>query len=167
MDRKLTILFSSLDCIGHVNACISIAEVLKESGHRIIFAMNQSWSGKLAEYGFEEELFSQSDRDPNKDPAKYWADIFVDSKATTTTPLEKTIFWRTTIFSHLINEIKILDPILREIIDRVKPDVIIIDHYFYISSIVDSSIPWVLSCSMNPLWLIDDERTPPTGSGEQ
>jgi hypothetical protein len=40
--------------------------------------MNQLRSGKLAKYGFE-ELFSQSDRDPNEDPAKYWTDIFVDS----------------------------------------------------------------------------------------
>jgi UDP:flavonoid glycosyltransferase YjiC (YdhE family) len=56
MNKFLTILFVPIDGIGHVNACIGIAEALKERGHKIIFAISKSWNEKLVKYGFEEEL---------------------------------------------------------------------------------------------------------------
>ena len=57
MANKLTILFAPIDAVGHVNACIGLAEALKDRGHRIVFLVSKPYSGQLFSYGFEEEIF--------------------------------------------------------------------------------------------------------------
>ena len=112
------------DAIGHVNAAIGIAEVLRDSGHRIVFAIEKSWEGKLIKYGFEEELFTDPERDPNRDPAKFWSELFVgDGSHLRDTSHE--IKLRALILPVLIKLAKRVDPIYEKIIGRIKPDVII------------------------------------------
>jgi len=54
---------------------------------------------------------------------------------------------------------------LTAIVDRVRPDVIVIDHYVSQPSLINAGIPWVKLVSANPLIEMDDERTPPGRSG--
>lgn len=56
-----TILFSPMDSHGHVNSCIGVGQVLLARGHRVVFAIDAAWKGKLAKYGFEEELIDIGD----------------------------------------------------------------------------------------------------------
>jgi UDP:flavonoid glycosyltransferase YjiC (YdhE family) len=166
MNESLKILFIPIDGIGHVNACIGIAEVLKERGHRIIFAINESWNGKLVKYGFEEELLKESERDPNEDPAKYWANFFIKGGSfTSLTTLEKAVNIKKNLYPIFVKQNISSDVIFEEIIERLKPDVIVLDQVFCIASVINSGIPWVLSCSFNPLMIVDDDRTPPPQSG--
>jgi UDP:flavonoid glycosyltransferase YjiC (YdhE family) len=166
MNKSLKILFIPIDAIGHVNACIGIAEVLKEKGHKIIFAINESWNGKLVKYGFEEELLKESERDSNEDPAKHWANIFISGGTfMPLTALEKAVNIKKNLYPIFIKQNISSDVIFEEIIERFKPDVIILDQVFCIASVINSGIPWVLSCSFNPLMFIDDNRTPPPHSG--
>ncbi len=46
-EKSLTILFAPLDGWGHINACIGLAEVLLNRGHRVVFAIDISFKGKL------------------------------------------------------------------------------------------------------------------------
>ncbi len=167
MGKSLKILFIPIDCVGHVNACTGIAQVLKERGHRIIFAIFESWSGELVKYGFEEELITLKSRDPDEDPAKYWADRFVNGGAIQSfTPLEKAVNIQTKMLQIFIEDTKSLDLIASKLIERIKPDVIVLDQVNCMPSVETSGIPWVKSCSFNPLMFIDDERTPPASSGK-
>ena len=54
--RQLTVLFMPESAYGPTNQCIGIGKVLLERGHRVVFAAEASWQGKLAALGFEEDL---------------------------------------------------------------------------------------------------------------
>src|SRR5215469_8606217 len=54
--RPLTILFMPESAYGPTNNCIGIGDVLRRRGHRVVFAAEASWAGRLAPLGFEEEL---------------------------------------------------------------------------------------------------------------
>src|SRR3954451_15769745 len=45
---------------GPTNNCIGIGAVLLERGHRVVFAAESSWKGRLAPLGFEEQLVDLS-----------------------------------------------------------------------------------------------------------
>ena len=81
------------------------------------------------------------------------------------TPLEKALNMNKLLKTKL-DEIKYLDPIIGDIVNRIAPDVIIMDQMTNFPSVELSGIPWVLVCSCNPLAVIDDERTPPCASGK-
>jgi UDP:flavonoid glycosyltransferase YjiC (YdhE family) len=168
MPEKLTILFAPIDAVGHVNACIGVAEALKERGHRVVFAINHSWNGKLKKYGFEEELIINPDRDPNEDPAKYWANFLQHMGAMMAlSPMEKMMLMMSKdVMTQGLIQAKREDPIYKEIVDRNQPDVIIIDGFICHPSLVYSGKPWVWSFSANPLFCIDDENLPPPALGE-
>ena len=54
--RPLTILFMPESAYGPTNNCIGIGDVLRRRGHRVVFAAEASWKGKLEPLGFEEDL---------------------------------------------------------------------------------------------------------------
>ena len=58
---KFTVLFIPLSSVGNVNACTGVAEMLHARGHRIIFAFDQSFKGKLVKKGFEEEIIEKEE----------------------------------------------------------------------------------------------------------
>src|SRR5882724_1349359 len=61
MPKKLTILVAPVPAVGHMNACIGLAEVLLSRGHKVVFIVDKSYEGKLVSYGFEEELLEPSE----------------------------------------------------------------------------------------------------------
>ena len=168
MAKKLKILFLPIDAIGHVNAAIGQAEVLIDRGHTVIFAINEQWRGKLAKYGIEEVLLTQDDRPSDEDPAKRWSELFAGGGAIKSgSPLETAININTKIIPYFVEEIKKFDANMSQLFKEIKPDVLVMDQVLTIPSALFSGIPWVLVCSFNPLYFIDDERTPPWGSGEK
>ena len=68
-------MFAPMDAHGHVNSCIDVAQVLLAKGHRIMFAVDAAWKGKLAKYGFEEELMSLGDKDDSKE---FWPQFIAE-----------------------------------------------------------------------------------------
>ncbi len=54
--RELTILFMPESAYGPTNNCIGIGDLLRRRGHRVVFAAEASWRGKLAPLGFTEDL---------------------------------------------------------------------------------------------------------------
>jgi UDP:flavonoid glycosyltransferase YjiC (YdhE family) len=55
-ERPLTIMLAPESAYGPTNNCIGIGDVLRRRGHRIVFAAEASWKGRLAALGFAEEL---------------------------------------------------------------------------------------------------------------
>ena len=61
---------------------------------------------------------------------------------------------------------KKVEPILKEIISRLKPDLIVVDAYMCSPSVTNSGIPWVYIFSAGPLLVLyDPEKMPPPASG--
>jgi UDP:flavonoid glycosyltransferase YjiC (YdhE family) len=60
MAQPLTILFMPESAYGPTNNCIGIGDVLLKRGHRIVFAAEASWNGRLGPLGFVEDLVDLS-----------------------------------------------------------------------------------------------------------
>jgi hypothetical protein len=171
MPEHLTILFAPLDAVGHVNACIGIAQVLRDRGHRIVFAISDNWKETLKIYGFEEEIIELSESKEIEDPAKFWAQVIVKTGLLNSlSPIEKMKNMSDNFLEEMLNRSQKSDPILKEIVERIKPDIIVIDGFVWLPSLMNSGIPWVWSMRLNPLafeYGMDDERLPPSTSGKK
>jgi hypothetical protein len=169
MLERLTILFAPVDAVGHVYACIGIAQVLRDRGHRIVFAISDSWRQKLKIYGFEEELIELSKKVTVEDPAKFWAEHCLKAGMFGfSSPLEKIKCMAGDSFKEMLDRFKTSDPLMKEIVCRIKPDIILIDGFLWMPSLMNSGIPWVYIISGNPLlidYTKDDKRLPPSTSG--
>ena len=162
LTRKLTILFVPVSAVGHVNSSIGVAETLQSRGHRIIFAVDQSFKGQFINRGFEEEIIEkQLSSEEQQDPAGFFIKMLLENGVLDDhSPVDKM-----RMFIKCINIItKDEDDILKKIIDQIKPDVIINDFMFS-ASIIKSGIPWVNQTSGQILSFIDDPRTPPKWLG--
>ena len=167
MQKKLNILFFSIEGTGHMNACIGVAQALKDAGHRIQFAISDQWKGKLVKYGFEEVVAFQADLPKDVDPAVLWADMFKSTGALgSVTPLEAMVGIWTQLMPMFVQAVKESDPKFAQVIKQVKPDLLVLDQMLTFPSVELSGIPWVNLCSFQPLFYIEDEWTPPKGSGK-
>ena len=73
-----TFLFMPESAYGPTNNCIGIGKVLAQRGHRVVFAAEASWEGKLEPLGFEEDLVDLRPRQPTRrtqDAGQFWTDF--------------------------------------------------------------------------------------------
>ena len=79
MSARRTFLFMPESAFGPTNNCIGIGNVLLQQGHRVVFAAESSWRGKLAPLGFEEELVDLApppeDTGVEADAGQFWKDF--------------------------------------------------------------------------------------------
>lgn len=158
--KHLTILFIPFDGFGHVHACVGIAELLKQRGHRIVFGVTKAWKGKLLPYGFEEVLYGKEET-----PSGGSIEL-IKSYAN---ELRKASYDQIANLSHqshncLMNAAKSNDSLLHNVVQTVIPDIIIIDQYLCQPSLTNAGIPWIWLMSANPLGL-NEENCPPRCSG--
>ncbi len=79
--RTLTILLMPESAYGPTNNCIGIGDVLRRRGHRVVFAAEASWRGRLEPLGFEEDLVDLVppaegvDGAGEQDPGQFWKDF--------------------------------------------------------------------------------------------
>jgi MGT family glycosyltransferase len=163
-----TILFMPESAYGPTNNCVGIGNVLRQRGHRVVFAAEASWRGKLAELGFEEDLVDlapPAPADAGADPGQYWKDFVRDTapefRKPTIEQLETVI---RPIWEGLIDGAKYCEPQLKDIIARTKPDVIVEDNVIAFPALTTSGVPFVRIVSCNPLE-IKGPRIPPAFSG--
>ena len=168
MLKQMTVMFCPLNLVGCINAAIGMGEVLRDAGHRVVFAVNNDWNGKLIIHGFEEEIIGEKNSQTDN---KGSAERNVNDLSYLLDPMsriEKLKKTNTDFVRVLSKEIFDSNHFLEEIVNRVKPDVILIDNVFWIPSLMGSGIPWVLVNSCNPLifdWFMNDEKLPPSGLG--
>ena len=67
-----TIVFFPESAYGPTNNCVGIGDVLRRRGHRVLFIVEESFKGALAEKGFEERLMRLTPRDDSEeDPGQF------------------------------------------------------------------------------------------------
>ncbi|GLU47307.1 glycosyltransferase [Nocardiopsis ansamitocini] len=167
-DRKLTVLFLPESAYGPTNNCIGIGDILRARGHRVVFAAESSWKGRLAPLGFEEalvELSPPAGDDAEQDAGQFWKDyiaqISPEFRKPTSQQLETVI---RPIFDELIAGVKYAEPRLKEIIAEVRPDVIVEDNVVLFPALATAGVPFVRIVSCNPLE-VPGKAVPPAFSG--
>lgn len=170
-ERPLTILFMPESAYGPTNQCVGIGKVLLDRGHRVVFAAEASWKGKLAPLGFEEDLVDLApapevvEGEPEPDAGQFWKDFIRDTAPEFRKPtVEQLETFVAPTFQALIDGARYCEPQLREIIARVRPDVIVEDNVVAFPALLTGGAPYVRIVSCNPLE-VKGSGVAPTFSG--
>lgn len=165
---RLTVLFMPESAYGPTNQCIGIGYRLLKAGHRVVFAAEASWAGKLTALGFEEDLVDlapPAPADANADPGQFWTDFIRNTSPEFRKPtIEQLETFIKPTWQALIDGAIYCQPQLKQIIDRVNPDVIVEDNVVAFPALLTANKPFIRIISCNPLE-IKGENVAPTFSG--
>ncbi len=166
--RPLTILFMPESAYGPTNNCVGIGDVLRERGHRVVFAAEASWEGKLAPLGFTEDLVSLSEPaagTAGQDAGQFWKDFVARTAGEFRKPtIEQLATWIRPVWEELIAGARYSHDQLTEIIARARPDVIVEDNVVAFPALTTAGVPFIRIVSCNPLE-VKDPALPPAFSG--
>ncbi|MFG1682112.1 glycosyltransferase [Nonomuraea sp. NPDC049269] len=161
---SLTILFMPESAYGPTNNSIGIGDILRRRGHRVVFAAEASWKGKLEALGFEEDLVDlapPAEGAEEQDAGQFWKDFIRETapeyrKST----LEQLETVTKPIWDSLIDGAKYCEPQLKAIIERVQPDVIVEDNVITFPALLTTGKKFVRIVSCNPLEVRGDDVAP-------
>ncbi|MBI1378367.1 MAG: glycosyl transferase [Frankiales bacterium] len=170
--RPLTILFMPESAFGPTNQCIGVGDVLRRRGHRVVFAAEASWKGKLTALGFEEDLVDLAPppepvegEEAEQDAGQFWKDFIRDTAPEFRKPtVEQLETFMAPTWQALIDGAQYCEPQLRAIIDRVRPDVVVEDNVVCFPALMTAGAPFVRIMSCNPLEM-NGPDVPPAYSG--
>jgi MGT family glycosyltransferase len=165
-ERQLTVLFMPESAFGPTNNCIGIADLLRQRGHRVVFAAEASWKGRLSPLGFEEMLVDLTPpAEEEQEPGAFWKQFIKDTAPEFRKPtIDQLETLTKPIWEELIAGAKYCEPQLREIIKNADPDVIVEDNVLIFPALVTAGKPFVRIVSCNPLE-VPGENIPPVFSG--
>ena len=157
---------------GPTNQCIGLAAILADRGHTIVFAAESSWAGKLAPFGFIEELVDLAEPEPDthdgageQDAGKFWTDFIAETAPEFRKPtIDQLESFVAPTYQALIDGAKYSEPRLRQIIETHRPDVIVEDNVVLFPALTTSGAPLVRIVSCSPLE-VPGPGVPPTFSG--
>jgi MGT family glycosyltransferase len=160
--RPLTILFMPESAYGPTNQCIGLGDVLLRRGHRVAFAAEASWKGRLEALGFEEDLVDLAPpAEGDQDAGQFWKDFVRETAPEFRKPTVEQLstFVRPT-WQALIDGAQYCEPRLREIVARTKPDVVVEDNVVAFPALLTGGAPFVRIVSCNPLEVGGDGIAP-------
>ena len=166
MSDAKTVVFFPEGAYGPTNNCVGIGDVLRRRGHRVVFVIEESFAGTLAEKGFEEALMRLGPPpEQEEEPGQFWKDFIRETAPVFRKPtIEQLAEFIQPTWQALIDGAKYVEPRLREIVDDVHPDVVVEDNVLCFPALPASGRPWVRIVSCNPLELKDPD-VPPVFSG--
>ena len=150
----MTVLFMPESAYGPTNQCMGLGHVLLGRGHRVVFAAESSWRGRLEPYGFEERLVDLAApvEGATEDAGQFWTE-FVEATAPEfgKPTVEQLSTFVAPTYQALIDGARFCELQLRSIIEAVRPDVIVEDNVVSFPALMTSAAPWVRIVSCNPL----------------
>jgi UDP:flavonoid glycosyltransferase YjiC (YdhE family) len=164
--EQLTVLFMPESAYGPTNNCIGIGDVLRRRGHRVVFAAEASWRGRLDALGFEEDLVDLAPPAEEEQAAgQFWTDFIRDTAPEFRKPtiVQLSTFLLPT-WEALVSGALYVEDQLQAILDRTRPDVIVEDNVVAFAALVTHGAPFVRIMSCNPLEMRGAD-IPPTFSG--
>ena len=170
-DRPLTVLFLPESAYGPTGNCIGIGNVLLQKGHRVVFAAESSWKGKLEPLGFVEDLVDlapppeESASGDEQDAGAFWKEFIRETSPEFRKPtVEQLETFIAPTYQALIDGAMYCEPHLVDIIERHRPDVLVEDNVVLFPALTTSGAPFVRIVSCNPLE-VKGSRVAPTFSG--
>lgn len=154
-----TFLFMPESAYGPTNNCIGIGDVLRQRGHRVVFAAEASWAGKLEALGFVEDLVDlapppadEPGADAEQAAGQFWTDFIRETAPEFRKPtIEQLGTFVQPTWQALIDGARYCQPQLQEIIERQRPDVVVEDNVNCFPALVTADAPFVRIMSCNPL----------------
>jgi len=163
-----TFLFAPESAYGPTGNCIGIGAVLRARGHRVVFAAEASWRGKLTALGFEEDLVDLApppDGAEEQDAGQFWKEFIRETAPQFRKPtIDQLESFMVPTWQALVDGVKFSEQQIRSIVERVLPDVVIEDNVVSFPALMTSGAPWVRIVSCNPLEMKGD-AVPPAYSG--
>jgi MGT family glycosyltransferase len=164
-----TFLFMPESAYGPTNNCVGIGNVLTQRGHRVVFAAEASWRGKLEPLGFVEDLVdlapsppAAAPGEPEPDAGQFWKDFVRDTAPEFRKPtVDQLDTFVRPVFEELVTGARYCEPQLREIIARHRPDVIVEDNVVLFPALMTSDAPYIRIVSCNPLEVKGSDVAPP------
>src|SRR3954447_7208577 len=164
----LTVLFMPESAYGPTNQCIGLGKVLLERGHRVVFAAERSWAGRLAPYGFVEDLVDMAPPDPDagaEAAGQFWIDFIEETAPEFAKPtVDQLATFVQPTYQALVAGAEYCEPHLREIIARHRPDVNVSDNVVSFPALMTADAAYVRIVSCNPLE-VRGPGIPPVFSG--
>lgn len=161
----LTIMFWPESAYGPTNQCIGLAAILRDRGHTIVFAAESSWAGKLAPFGFIEELVDlaePAEGAADEDAGAFWTDFIAETAPEFRKPtIDQLESFIKPTYQALIDGAKYCEPRLREIIATHRPDVIVEDNVVLFPALTTAGAPFVRIVSCSPLEITGPDVPPP------
>lgn len=177
MSRALTVLFVPESAYGPTNNCAGIGAVLAARGHRVVFAAEASWRGRLEAVGFEEDLVELSPAsgrgteetaagaESPADAGQFWTDFVRETAPVFKLPtIEQLEHFVRPTWQALLDGARFVQDQLEEVIERQHPDLIVEDNVCAFPALLTSGAPFVRIVSCNPLEL-GGVAIPPKFSG--
>ncbi|MEZ5074873.1 MAG: glycosyltransferase [Solirubrobacterales bacterium] len=161
-----TVIFFPEGAFGPTNNCIGIAAVMRRRGWRVVFIAEESFAGTFVAKGFEERLMRLGPPpEQEEDPGQFWKDYIRETAPVFRKPtIEQLEGFIAPTFEALLDGARYVDEQLVEIIDEVRPDVLVEDNVVAFPALPASGVPWVRIVSCNPAE-IKDADVPPAFSG--
>jgi MGT family glycosyltransferase len=169
--HPLTVLFLPESAYGPTNNCAGIGDVLRGRGHRVVFAAESSWRGRLAPLGFEERLIDLApppangpeDRteDGTEDAGQFWKDFIRETAPEFRRPtIDQLASFIKPTFEALLDGARYCEPQLRSVLAEVGPDVVVEDNVVAFPALLTAGAPYVRIVSCNPLEVPGPEVAP-------
>ena len=151
---------------GPTNNCVGIGQVLRSRGHRVVFIVEESFAGTLEAQGFEERRMRLAPAPEHEEaPGQFWIDFIAETAPVfRTSTIDQLGGFIAPTFRALIDGARFVDDRLREILEEVRPDVVVEDNVVAFPALPASGRPWVRIASCNPAE-VKDPAIPPFSSG--
>jgi MGT family glycosyltransferase len=148
---------------GPTNNCIGIGKVLQQRGHRVVFAAEASWKGRLEPLGFEEDLVDLAPPpEEEQDAGQFWTDFIIETAPEFRKPtIEQLDSFIKPVWESLFEGARYAQPQLERILADNDPDVIVEDNINCFPALMTHGAPWVRIVSCNPLEIKDPALPPP------
>ncbi len=161
----LTVLFVPESAYGPTNQCIGLGDILRKRGHRIVFAAEASWLGKLTALGFEEDLVDlapPTDEPHDQDAGSFWKEFIHETAPEFRKPtIDQLETFMLPTWQALVDGSYYCEAQLKAIIERTRPDVIVEDNVIAFPALVTAGVPFVRIVSCNPLEIVGPSVPPP------
>jgi UDP:flavonoid glycosyltransferase YjiC (YdhE family) len=141
-----TVVFFPEGAFGPTNNCVGIGDVLRRRGHRVVFIVEESFAGTLEAQGFEERTMRLNPPPETEEaPGQFWKDFIRDTAPVFRKPtIEQLDEFIAPTFQALIDGAKFVDDRLHEIIDELRPDLIVEDNVVTFPALPASERRWAL-----------------------
>ena len=162
-EESSTVVFFPEGAFGPTNNCVGIGDVLRRRGHRVVFIVEESFAGTLEAQGFEERLMRLTPPPQTEEaPGQFWKDFIRETAPVFRTSTQQQLAdFISPTFQALIDGAKYVDGRLREIIDELRPDLIVEDNVVAFPALPACGRPWARIMSCNPTELKDPQVPPP------
>ena len=162
MADRMTFVFFPEAAFGPTNNCVGIGNVLRERGHRVVFAAEESYEGTLEPLGFEERLVSLAEPpEEDQEVGQFWKDFIRETSPEFRKPtIEQLDTFIKPTWQALLDGALYCESQIAGIFEDVRPDVIVEDNVLTFPAVQTFGAPWVRIVSCNPLELKDPKLAP-------